>query len=53
MMGAKIWEQLTSLPCHQHCLSMWGELEEVVLEGKQGKVDFHSNRKRLGNARAS
>ena len=35
------------MPCHQHCLSKWGELEEV-LEGKHGSVDFHNRRKRFG-----
>ena len=35
------------MPCHQHCLSKWGELEEV-LEGKHGSVDFHNKRNRFG-----
>ena len=35
------------MPCHQHCLSKWGELEEV-LEGKHGSVDFHNRRNRFG-----
>ena len=40
----------TCFPCHQHCLSKWGELEleEEVLEGKHGNVDFHNRRNRFG-----
>ena len=52
MTGVKISEQLIRSPRHQHSLSMWADSGEV-LEGKQDKVDFQSNRKRLGNARAS
>ena len=36
------------MPCHQHCLSKWGELEEEGLEGKHGNVDFHNRRNRFG-----
>ena len=32
MTGVKISEQLTNLPCHQHCLSMYAE-SVVELEG--------------------
>ena len=49
--GVKIREQLIFLPCHQHSLSMCPDPgEEVLFEGKQGKVDFQSKRKRLEKA---
>ena len=30
--GVKISEQLTSFPCHQHCLSMWAEVDKAEEE---------------------
>ena len=48
--GVKIREQLIFLPCHQHSLSMCPDPGELLVEGKQGKVDFQSRRKRLEKA---
>ena len=40
-------EQLTVLPCHEHWRSMWASSEESSL-GKQGSIECHRSRKRLG-----